>query len=178
LCFVGVCVYAACLKKKDVFDFAPLASLTPSTPQTQADLVEANKLKPSDAKIREELEELGGTPVPPPPPPAPVASPLDALFGGGGSGAAGASGAGGGLFGDGLLSGLGAAGAGGGGADLLGGLLGSALGSGGAGTGGGGGNPLGAFGRVGGWVDVGLAVEGRVETNELISCCCCCCCCS
>ncbi len=120
----------------------------------QADLVEANRLKPSDAKIREELEELGGTPVAPPPPRPPVASPFDALLSGEGGLGAGA-GAGGGLFGEGLLSGLGAAGAGagsggagGGGPDLLGGLLASALGSGaggGAGGGGGGSNPLGKF---------------------------------
>jgi len=57
-----------------------------------ADLVEANRLRPSDRKVAAELEEMGGTPSPLPPSPPPslfpgaAASPLDTLLGGEGGG--------------------------------------------------------------------------------------------
>jgi len=105
------------------------------------DLVEANKLKPTDRKIAAELEEMGGVPVPPPlslPPsllsnPVAGGSPLDALFGGGGGG--GLGGGGGGDILGGLLGSLGCGGGGGlggggaAGGDLLGGLMGNYLSS-------------------------------------------------
>ena len=122
--------------------------------EAMADLIEANRLKPSDGKVAAELEEMGGTPVPPPPPPSPVVSPssspspLDALFGGEGLG--------------------GAPGGGGGGMDLLGGLLGS-TGDGGGG-GGGGGLGGGLEGLLGNYMQsMGARVVDMLEQPETLN---------
>ena len=90
----------------------------------QADLVEANFIRPRDKKIAEELKSLGGVPIEVPAAPVIPASPfggLDSMFGSSGPGADGA----------------------GAGGDMLGGLLG-ALGSSGA-TADGGASPLGKY---------------------------------